>query len=684
MAAGAQGADARVRQLATVDPGAITSQDVDTLLLNCLPFQSTAPVALAVFARWLEPERADTTLTVLKPALVAHLTSVNPAPAFAGLSAILQVTPKLGVELIKHDLSIRARLEQAVPETTTLKGKEKESETHLALADLLSQCAGQSPLRATVRQTAGTWLETRLDSLEVSASLPDELRLACTAGVAVVKLRIGTEPPEQGSNAKFSPPSQNGPWSIEKLAGSFARVFQTEATRHTDLESAGTQDVLTLSVEALAYLTLAPSLEVKPMLVKSAFIKAFLALKVGSRALDYAAATLLHHITQYPSISDADDPRTRLKAKASGQAAAPQESTESVSVRNKLIASFGPMPLIKQLCASPSLAVRRSTARALLALVTPPETRGKLIQGGAARCALAMLRSIPEPFDPIEDSAAIQALAKMLITTNPMLVIGPTPDAPLVKESVDRLLMPLQVTDDRLGPLALLIKFECLMALTNVTSFDPNLIETTSLRQKGTKETNEPITNVLQDLMIRDHVMVRRAATELVCNVCTCQQFLNFYDPRSSTVTQTNQLDPTTLSNGLSLLLALTNSEDLPTCLAASATISQLVSQSRTIALTLLMVDQKRGAPSAFERIFKLATSRDSDVGLRHRCLDIVNTIVSVVSSAKRDPDDNAIPEAKQKLARLKVRESLTECMKQEQSQELADLCSDTLTKLAI
>ncbi|KAM0788227.1 hypothetical protein ACM66B_001381 [Microbotryomycetes sp. NB124-2] len=708
MASSTQSPDAELRALATKAPSSITESDVDRLLTNCLPSQTTAPFALAVFARWLEPAHADASIKLLRPALSSYLASSEPAPAFATLSAILQVSPKLGVELVKQDSSVRTLLEQAVERATSVKGKEKLSETHLALADLLSHCAGQSALRATVRQTAGTWLEAQLGSQTATAPLPTDLRLACTAGVAVSKLKIGTEPPEQASSP--SPPATA--WSIEQLVTFFTRAFlasKVDVEQASSPETDAAQSLQGLSLEALAYLTLAPSLKVKPMLIKPAFLKAFLRLKLGSRALDYAAATLLEHLTAYPPPSDTDHLKARLRSKASGETQAPQEPSETVSERNKLIASFGPMALVKQLCASPSLAVRRLTAKIILALVTPQQARGRLIQAGAARCCLALLRAIPTtPFEPSNDSSAIQALAKLLITTNPMLVIGPTPDSPLVKETVERLLMPLTMVqnDEELGRLGLLIKFECLMALTNVTSFNSALIETSSTSTTTSEnQTRQSIVTVLQDLMLNDHVMIRRAATELVCNVCTSPSFVKFYTPPppplsrfSDDLLDDDDKDKTKLSNGLSLLVALTNSQDLSTSLAASATLSQLVEQSQTIGLSLLTscgstssnvsTETSKGP---FEKLLEIGTDEKSDVGLRHRCLDVVNTIVKTVTESERqervqDGTERShvkwFEKGRRQLHELRVKEKLQNWIEQERDQQVVDLCTEALANL--
>ncbi|GAA5916122.1 uncharacterized protein JCM6883_001739 [Sporobolomyces salmoneus] len=84
------------------------------------------------------------------------------------------------------------------------------------------------------------------------------------------------------------------------------------------------------------------------------------------------------------------------------------------------------------------------------------------------------------------------------------------------------------------------------MALTNIASLDPELtdkIARLSLRDRPATS----LLNVLEELLLSQNVMVRRAASELVCNLVGSEAGISHFEPTTSS------------SSRLHILLALSS-----------------------------------------------------------------------------------------------------------------------------
>ena len=96
------------------------------------------------------------------------------------------------------------------------------------------------------------------------------------------------------------------------------------------------------------------------------------------------------------------------------------------------------------------------------------------------------------------------------------------------------------------------------MALTNLASHSQE-VATRIARADG-------LLNQVELLMLEDHVLVRRAATELICNlVCGCEEVFNKYGGVHSSASNSK----------LQILVALCDVDDLATRLAASGALAE-------------------------------------------------------------------------------------------------------------
>lgn len=646
-------------------PLELSSNELSRMIASfTTPTSPTRTISLAVLARALSPTPSSTTLASLRSTLDARLSGTDSRDLIEGLStlsAVLQVAPSLAVSLLTTEGSLRSHVEDTVEIITSPKGSKNQQrdEEELALVELLALASGQSGVRKLVRRAAGKWLESLLGSPGKSSGRRDDVR--ALAGVAVIKLRLGTERPEEGGGVAEAADdtAATTQWELEDLAKLFTQIFvataptskPNKADTTTQLDSAK-EPILLASLEALAYLTLVPSTTIKPLVaIKPLLVSLFSLLPVyaTNSALDYAVATLLDHLTAFPPPVDAASDAAqiqRLKASASAKSKTstppPAESTATINARIALVVSLEPLPTVRQLVLSTSLPTRRLAACILHSLVTPTPSRGTLLQAGAARQLLSVVRQLPTPFDPAQDVPAIQGLAKLLITTNPLLVFGPGPDSPLLREATLALLVPLSKHED--PSVGLLTAFECLMALTNVSSLDQSLAEWLAAMRlgDGTKDTTgstatngRPVLRIVEELMINSNTMVRRAATELLCNLAASDAGIGHFRPSDSTTA------PSKPSAQLHLVLALSSSPDLPTRLAASGALTSLVLDP---SIALAVTKDSKGLD------LLLGLLEENEAGLRHRALDVLRSIArGVDKNMKQELREGAVGAALRK-----------------------------------
>lgn len=642
-----------------------------------------SPLSLAVLARAMTPTPTSITRDSVQALLNDNDNDADAADdsdthtvvaaRFRLVSGVLQVCPAFAIELLASDSGksstggVSAQLEQAVRRADSITQVDDRDDLLVALAEMLALASGHEALRTMVRTTSGVvpWLQDRLLGDPGTDVPSDHALLTALAGVAVVKLRLGKESPEfGGSGAATGTGSDAGStvlqerWSEAQLTALFVRLFidevprmppkvdaaQSSTTTAAAVDSSAGPDrstqVVSLALEGLAMLTLVQKHVIKSLVATEPFLKPLLRLLTehSGAGLDYVVGTVLHNLTTFPVPENAGSEKARLAklaaARAGGRPVAEPESIASVTGRVSLIAELQPVPTLRQLCKSPALPTRRIAAKIIVSLVTPVPLRGKLLQEGIARLALSLLRHIPTPFEPTQDVDAVQALAKVLITTDPRLVLSPE----LMMEGAKVLTLPLAVTDDVFGSAAvpLLVKFECLMALTNVASLDAELVA--SLAVLGSSSASRKLLSVVQELLISNNMMVSRAATQLVCNLAASQAGWDYYAVPKSTKADS----PPSLSNAARLVVALASSDDMETRIAAVGALTSLALEPKfgyALALYRQPPPQQplggndsapgtspNASSSALKILLELVQDRDSP-GARHRAYDVLTSI---------------------------------------------------------
>lgn len=368
-------------------------------------------------------------------------------------------------------------------------------------------------------------------------------------------------------------------------------------------------------------------------------------------------------------------------AKESNNAEDESMSEEAVHARGQRGIRNGAVEAISALAKVDSLRVKQVLGSVLLALVHEREDRLEIVKQGGYKTLKGIIASLLDstsaasgtPLDK-ECLPALQALAKLVITTPPPQLFGT--DSPTGAMDTVRPIALLLLHPDS----SMLQRFEAMMALTNLASVDPSVaqrIYTFQASKSAAKsaaggrgeanQVNDQIVQAVENQMLEDHKLVRRAAVELVCNLLISDEsfarYSGDYIPGSNPSVTTPEQARKASTPRLHILLALTDVRDLPTRLAASGALAMLT-QSDTACNILLglggdskKVWEKAGGLLAPLRADQAATGDEDfedfgdddieelstlppDEGLVYRGLTIVHNLFGCVE--KLSPTDKA------------------------------------------
>ncbi|KAJ2784640.1 SWI5-dependent HO expression protein 4 [Coemansia javaensis] len=424
------------------------------------------------------------------------------------------------------------------------------------------------------------------------------------------------------------------------------------------------------SAEALAYLCLRPQLK-EHVARSDGLLAALFGLARGAGAaragLRFAAVMLIGNLTRYrPVLSDEQRRMQQLQRLGAGEKKkadqkrdqdqdqdrdSPLDAPEAVAARARLVCGAGGAAVLvaaAQGRARASDAARDAVAEALVSLATSPGLRGLLVQQGAVPALLGMQTGAvpavagmqagagPGPLRQKRDRDVALALAKIAVSVPPHLAFRDP-------RAVARLLLALLAEDA--DPQALLMRFEALLALTNLASAEPG--SPADVRGYIAALGGVPL---VEAAMLSDHPLVRRAATELVCNlVCDAAVFERYVRgadrhvpagpesagprivelPSDEDEAEPDEGDPGPDPDGyraqrLHLLVALADVDDAATRSAAAGALAVLSSDARCCRYLFL------AHPRAAAVLLRLATDGDDDdddddsaddvaAGFRHR-----------------------------------------------------------------
>ncbi|KAI8614834.1 armadillo-type protein [Chytriomyces sp. MP71] len=287
------------------------------------------------------------------------------------------------------------------------------------------------------------------------------------------------------------------------MVSGFLEIVKRGSRVGGDQEEGEGQEGVEGAVEALAYLSVKGF--VKEMVAGDvAVVKGLLgALKRDDKAVQYGVVTIFNNLTGVRRrLTEEEEQLMKLK-EVSGESVAKLDildDDKKVEERcAKLMASDVNGPLAG-VATSSTMSLASVVAQLYLNLCNDKRNRGKIVQGGGVKALTSLINKLVSPTDSPAYLIAAQALAKIAITTDPHLAFTP------VSRALD-LVRPLVYL---LNAESTLQQFEGLMALTNLASYDDS-VRTRIVSAQGVR--------AMEYLQFSDNTLVRRAATESLCNM---------------------------------------------------------------------------------------------------------------------------------------------------------------------
>jgi hypothetical protein len=446
------------------------------------------------------------------------------------------------------------------------------------VARLLSQASGHKSCRIVIPKECIQWIHSTMTRAK-------DQSLRALAAMTVVKLTRGAKA-DAAALPQSTPVDSSG---ADKELMSMMKA----------LVLSGDQDSLSDAVEGLAYLSVEPAVKEALAGDKQFLTQLFshAAPRKGSHepppshSFLYGVVMIIDNLSAYrPRLSaeDAQLEKLRRMAKA-GAKPSPAQEKDSADVldddeharqRGYIVAKCGGFnALTSAVRLTDSEGIRHMVGQALLFLAEDKQNRGLMLQSGGARALVDIVRKLlpatsaanlePSDLDP-RALVPIQALAKLAITASPAQVFGPNTGT--VYDSI----RPFSLLFIHPSS-SLLQRFEAMMALTNVSSHSAEAADRVA-------KSTELIAKV-EFLMLEEHSLIRRAATELLCNlIAGSESVFERYAGESK---------PESAKSRLHILLALADVNDLPTRLAASGALATLTNSPHACKL-LYSLEQER------------------------------------------------------------------------------------------
>lgn len=317
--------------------------------------------------------------------------------------------------------------------------------------------------------------------------------------------------------------------------------------------------------------------------------------------LTYGALSIFVNLTRYqPTQSDEEKKMSQLKAYANAAGKLqpdPLNDDEHVSERCKRVFESGITSVLVTHSKNGSVASLSLIISIIYSLSVTTSIRGQLAQQGAVRLLIAAWTALPTT-ESVARRTAAQALARILISTNPSLVFGGTRPTP--QSAAIRPLVSIVAPDPNAETRDLLPTFEALMALTNLASTDD--------------DTREVIVrtawNEIEEQLLSSNARVSKAAVELICNLVQSPEAVAMYSDYNNPQTK----------NRLHILLALADAQDEGTRSGAGGALASLTSYEGVIRGILA---RERGV------VVILGLCAEDTEDLRHRGAFVIYNIIS-------------------------------------------------------
>ena len=365
------------------------------------------------------------------------------------------------------------------------------------------------------------------------------------------------------------------------------------------------------SIEGLAYASVRP--KIKEELAKDRdFLRKLLKnirhSPPGS-SVSFGGLTLIDNLTRYlPNLSEEQKRVAQLKAYANASKPVPQvdplDEDPAVTERCKAVVDAGTISILVGVSKNLSPNSTYLVIKILLSLSRTPSLRGTIAQQGGLRLLLQGYTVTMGSTDLEVEArhAAAHALARTLISIDPSLVFPSSSSLHLT--SVVRPILSLLNEDSGAmtqGPRDLLPTFEALIALANIASVPSGGGAESIIRQAYP---------TIENLVLSNNELVRRAATQLVCNLVSCPLGVELYADESPAA-----------ARRIHILLAMADVDDGATRSAAAGALAILTEFEGAVKGILA---RDRG----IEIILGLVEDESGDKGIVHRgCACVMNVV---------------------------------------------------------
>ncbi|CAG8952421.1 hypothetical protein HYFRA_00001168 [Hymenoscyphus fraxineus] len=562
--------------------------------------------------------------------------------AFSVASSIFPIVPDVTATLFLS--------EGFVPSLGPLmKRKWKSRKVEQAALEMLNVACMNTPCRDAIKKYCTEWLEEMVNfvpptpadvpatdlshvvedgSIQQGIHSPSVVNLAA---VVLAKLQVVSSAPSADTEERVQPATT----SMEDLSEMFKNMLSTESSQQS-------------SIEGLAYASLQPKVKEKlandKQFLKS-LIKALAEAPPKSPATYGALSTLMNLTVYMPSLTEEQKKMSQLKAyaNASKSPGAPDllNDDDHVSKRCQAVFDAGVIPVLVTHSQHGSIASLTIVVSIVFSLSKNSKIRGQMAQQGAVKLLLHAY-SIFENDNMTARRTTAHALARILISTNPLHIFGGSNPLPLT--SSIRPLLLLLSDDPTSEQRDLLPVFESLLALTNLASTDDTA-------------RNPIIRNAfpqIEELLLSNNKMITRATVELICNLMQSPEGVAKFADGSKQA-----------SHRMHILLALTDSEDFETRRAAGGGLASLTEWDTAVNAIL---ERDRGVS------LLLGMCKDEGEELRHRGVVCVLNVLTA-------------PGKVGEWGVKKVREeggvdALKECLKKSRSQEVLEITVEAVKLL--
>lgn len=406
--------------------------------------------------------------------------------------------------------------------------REQDTRTRCALAHMLAGAASQAPVRKMLAADADVqaWLARYASDAPIV-----EVGDNAAACIDLVRIKLAIE--SDATKGSFSLPQDT---CIQLFARLRATIVHASSAADPgllafDAAAAARADAL----EGMYYLVRLPALRDvlcndRPLL--EALARLLLVQQAASGTLQrssvaFVIVSLLATACAYAAPRTDEQRRIEALRRSAARGAAPAPEVPvapaDAARRARAVVEAGCVPPLVALAlrtsSSADVELRRTLSALLLSLVTEQNTplRGRLLQLGVGRAVVALCKDAYAACAERAvnaDVSALQALAKLCISTDPALLFRQDGAAEQGVQYVAALFFVPQGS--------LLQLFEAAMALTNLASVSPALAGAVARAPPAAPRDAEhsTVARAIVPLFLQhDEPMVRRALIELLCNV---------------------------------------------------------------------------------------------------------------------------------------------------------------------